>query len=210
MKNPMDTSRLNKLPPKNTLRYKKLLQSGSLGTLVAGKAVKILDAENLEEGNFVRCEVVWKAQWGYLSKLMAVDVPEIALHRIMSGEKEFHTPTRAIVDDGSSVGNAETIFIRWYDKNTHEIIALWQHSWLLRFKIPIAFSSYDNVDSYKWSNLHLKTNPTEPEWVHTPIKVDKSSLAYRTLFRDTPPPLPPLPEEKSGRFFSLFRRKKAS
>lgn len=58
MKNPMDTSRLNKLPPKNTLRYKKLLQSGSLGTLVAGKAVKILDAENLEEGNFVRCEVV--------------------------------------------------------------------------------------------------------------------------------------------------------
>lgn len=43
---------------------------------------------------------------------MAVDVPEIALHRIMSGEKEFHTPTRAIVDDGSSVGNAETIFIR--------------------------------------------------------------------------------------------------
>jgi hypothetical protein len=172
MEKQLDTSRINKLPPKNTLRYKKLLQSGSLGTLVAGKAVKILDTKNLKEGNFVRCEVIEKSKGAsYIGDLRFIDIPEISLLRYIATQgKEKPFRTRMIVSNGATIGSYDTMSIESYESETHELTASCTvGGWKVRLKVPVTFSSYEGIDLYKWAKESLKWNPTQPASKPFPI-----------------------------------------
>lgn len=159
----MNHSKTQEIQNIGSKTHTNLLQSWALGTIVARKATRILDARNLKEGKFVRCEISDQkpAWWGRDIKF--VDIPEIAIQKtIRFGSTE--TWTRAIVWNGSNIWDRNTVKIESYNPDTHELHVIWQHSGRFTLKVPVSYTSYDNTNEYFDIGNNLRPNPTQPKY----------------------------------------------
>ncbi len=159
----MNQSKSQEIRNSNSGLNKKLLQSWALGKMVAWKATQILDAENLKEWKFIRCEVSNQkpAWWG--KDIKFVDIPEIAIQKAIKSWS-VGTWTRAIVSDGSGIWDRDTVRIESYNPNTHEFHVIWQHSGRFTLKIPVSYTHYDNTKQYFDLGNNLRPNPTQPKY----------------------------------------------
>ncbi len=159
----MNQSKSQELQNNKSKSYGILLQSWALGTMIAWKATRILDAENLKEWKFIRCEVSNQKPAWYGRDIKTVDIPEIAIQKAIKYWSVW-TWTRAIVSDGSAVWDRDTVKIESYNHETHELHVIWQFSGRFTLKIPVSYTHYNNTKGYFDLGNNMRPNPTQPKF----------------------------------------------
>lgn len=175
----MNKSKPKELLDPNSRTHTKLLQSWALWAVVKGRAVRILDAENLKSWKFVRCEVWSLKPQGWWREIQWVDIPEINLQKAIKNGTSW-THTRAIVWNGAWVWARDTVRIESYNPETHELNVIGQHSGEFTLTIPVTYSSFENIDNYTFDNTSLRANPTQP-------KDDTTIQHMRDFLKRNPP-----------------------
>lgn len=128
------------------------LNSGAKWTIYAGRAMRIVNSETLNEWSFVRCKIL-NPGGSYWVWARFLDIPKRNLLKVINWEQVF-APIRAIWEDWNKswgpINETGGLHIDSYNPESHTIQVTWNFWANFEVELPIVFT--DNSIEYPYDN----------------------------------------------------------